>query len=61
MEYGLKCIAEMCLEEGIYQNVDTGLRFCFMVYRKREFKKNSPKLQKVTHKISYLSLYIASI
>ena len=52
MEYGLKCIADMCLEEGISQNVDTGLRFGFMVYRKREFKKNSPKLQKVTRFLS---------
>ena len=48
------CIAEICLEGKVFQNLDLGLSFCFMPYKKRNFErkyKNSQKLPVFCHKI----------
>ena len=40
------CIAEMCVEGNVSQNLDLGLRFCFMVSRRGNFEEQ--KSTKVT-------------
>ena len=48
------CIAEICMEGRVSQNLDSGLSFCFMPYRKRNFEricKKSQKLPVFCHKI----------
>ena len=41
------CIAEICMEGSMSQNFDLGLSFCFMPYRKRNFKRKYKKLEKL--------------
>ena len=40
-------IAQTCLEGSLSQNVFTGLNFCFMVCRRREFENCHKKITKV--------------
>ena len=40
-------IAETCFEGSVSQNYDIGLRFCFIVPRRRELGKYDKKSQKL--------------
>ena len=40
-------IAETCFEGTVSQNFDIGLRYCFIVRRRREFGKYDKKSQKL--------------
>ena len=43
------CIAEICMEVRVSQNIYLGFSVCFMLCRRRHFEKKVQKITKVTH------------